>query len=105
MSSPPGIFARLFRSAGAMGWEVFPPSRIRRDIKAKQFLIPFKRKIWAGIKKLKENCFALLVEVRRAETRSGIIRAIFAQKRFERRSVIATKKERESCFSLVRIIN
>ncbi|MBU2575812.1 hypothetical protein KKF64_01865, partial [Patescibacteria group bacterium] len=49
------------------------------------------RKIWrAGVKKLKENCFALLAEVRRAETRSGIIRAIFARKRFELRSVIAT---------------
>jgi len=53
-----------------------------------QFLL---RKIWrAGVKKLKENCFALLAEVRRAETRSGIIRAIFARKRFELRSVIAT---------------
>src|SRR3989339_375801 len=48
------------------------------------------RKIWrAGVKKLKENCFALLAEFRRAETRSGIIRAIFARKRFELRSVIA----------------
>ena len=45
----------------------------------------------AGVKKLKENCFALLVEVRRAETRSGIIRAIVARKRFELRSVIATQ--------------
>jgi hypothetical protein len=35
-----------------------------------QFLL---RKIWrAGVKKLKENCFALLVEVRRAETLGGI---------------------------------
>jgi len=34
-----------------------------------QFLL---RKIWrAGVKKLKENCFALLAELRRAETRSG----------------------------------
>jgi len=48
-------------------------------------------KIWrAGVKKLKENCFALLAEVRRAETRSGIIRAIVVQKRFELRSAIAT---------------
>jgi len=53
-----------------------------------QFLL---RKIWrAGVKKLKENCFALLAEFRRAETRSGVIRAIFVQKRFELRSVIAT---------------
>jgi len=54
-----------------------------------QFLL---RKIWrAGVKKLKENCFALLAEIRRAETRSGIIRVIVAQKRFELRSVIATE--------------
>ena len=38
-----GIFARLFRSAGAMGWETFPPSWYQ-DIKAKQFSNPFKRK-------------------------------------------------------------
>ena len=31
-----GIFARLFRSAGAMGWETFPPSWYQ-DSKAKQF--------------------------------------------------------------------
>ena len=37
-----------------------------------------------------ENCFALLAEVRRAETRSGAIRAFPVQKRFELRSVIAT---------------
>lgn len=53
-----------------------------------QFLL---RKIWrAGVKKLKENCFALLAEFRRAETRSEVIRAIFVQKRFELRSAIAT---------------
>ena len=39
-----------------------------------QFLL---RKIWRGVKKLKENCFALLAEVRRAETRSGAIQAFF----------------------------
>jgi len=50
------------------------------------------RKIWrAGVKKLKENCFALLAEIRRAETRSGVNRAFFVQKRFELRSVIATR--------------
>ncbi|MBU3999773.1 hypothetical protein KKG29_01165 [Patescibacteria group bacterium] len=55
-----------------------------------QFLL---RKIWrAGVKKLKENCFALLAEVRRAETRSGAIQAFFVQKRFELRSAIATGK-------------
>ena len=54
-----------------------------------QFLL---RKIWrAGVKKLKENCFALLAEVRRAETRSEAIQAFFVQKRFELRSVIATR--------------
>jgi len=54
-----------------------------------QFLL---RKIWrAGIKKLKENCFALLGRCEgRAETPSGVIRAIFVQKRFELRSAIAT---------------
>jgi hypothetical protein len=55
-----------------------------------QFLL---REIWrAGVKKLKENCFALLAEVRRAETRSGVNQAFFVQKRFELRSAIATKK-------------
>lgn len=56
-----------------------------------QFLL---RKIWrAGDKKLKENCFALLAEFRRAETRSGAIRAFSVQKRFELRSVIATNSD------------
>ena len=55
-----------------------------------QFLL---RKIWrAGVKKLKENCFALLAEFRLAETRSGANLAFFVQKRFELRSVIATIK-------------
>ncbi len=40
---------------------------------------------------MKENCFALLAEFRRAETRSGAIRAFSVQKRFELRSVIATR--------------
>ena len=54
-----------------------------------QFLL--EKIIWrAGDKKLKENCFALLAEVRRAETRSGANQAFFVQKRFELRSVIAT---------------
>ena len=52
-----------------------------------QFLL---RKIWrAGVKKLKENCFALLAELRRAETRSGANQAFFVQKRFELCSAIA----------------
>jgi len=56
-----------------------------------QFLL---RKIWrAGVKKLKENCFALLAEVRRAETRSGAIQGFFVQKRFELRSAIATNSD------------
>jgi len=58
-----------------------------------QFLL---RKIWrAGVKKLKENCFALLAEFRRAETQGGFlpVRAeILAQKRFALRSVIATNR-------------
>ena len=55
-----------------------------------QFLL---RKIWrAGVKKLKENCFALLAEVRRSETPSGAIQAFLVQNRFELRSAIATKK-------------
>jgi len=53
-----------------------------------QFLL---RKIWrAGVKKLKENCFALLAEVRRTETRSRANQVFFVQNRFELRSVIAT---------------
>ena len=39
---------------------------------------------------MKENCFALLAEFRRAETRSGANRAFFVQNRFELRSTIAT---------------
>ena len=56
-----------------------------------QFLL---RKIWqAGVKKLKENCFALLGRCEsRAETRSEANQAFFVQKRFELRSVIATEK-------------
>jgi len=55
-----------------------------------QFLL---RKIWrAGVKKLKENCFALLAEFRRAETRSGANRTFSVQKRFELRSAIAMCK-------------
>jgi hypothetical protein len=56
-----------------------------------QFLL---RKIGrAGVKKMKENCFALLAEIRRAETRSGVNQAFFVQKRFELRSAIATNQD------------
>jgi hypothetical protein len=52
-----------------VGREAFPPFGIKPNIKAKQFSNPFKRKgSRAKYKKLKENCFALLAEVRRAET-------------------------------------
>jgi len=47
----------------------------------------------AGVKKLKENCFALLAEVRRAETRSRANQAFFARNRFALRSVIASKNQ------------
>jgi hypothetical protein len=61
-----------------------------------QFLL---RKNWrAGVKKLKENCFALLAEFRRAETRSGANRAFSVQKRFELRSAIANKKTPSGVF-------
>ena len=51
------------------------------------------RKNWrAGVKKLKENYFALLAEIRRAETRSGANRAFFVQKRFELHSVISNEQ-------------
>ena len=63
-----GIFAHLFCAVGAVGWEAFPPFGIKPNIKAKYFSIPFKRKSVARKNKLKEKCFALLAEVRRAET-------------------------------------
>jgi hypothetical protein len=59
--------------------------------------------IWrVGVRKLKENCFALPAEVRRAEMRSGANQSFFVQKRFELRSVIATnKKLRYECRSFL----
>ena len=65
-----GIFARLLCPPKAgWGWEAFPPFGVKPNIKAKQLSIPFKRKrARAKYKKLKENCFALLAEIRRAET-------------------------------------
>ena len=92
-----GIFVRLFCAVGAVGWEAFPPFGIKtfRQIGGQAPQNNFQiilRKIWrAGVKKLKENCFALLAEFRRAETRSGANQAFFVQNRFELRSVIATK--------------
>jgi len=89
-----GIFARLLSAPKARQCVA---KRFRRlGIKtAKQNNFQFLlRKIWrAGDKKLKENCFALLAEFRRAETRSGAIPAFSVQKRFELRSVIATIQE------------
>lgn len=56
----------------------FRPPAFRTEGAAVRILL---RKIWrAGVKKLKEHCFALLVEFRRAETRSGAIRAFSFQK-------------------------
>ena len=54
-----------------------------------QLLLKEKR-ARAKYKKLKENCFALLAEVRRAETRNEANQAFSVQKRFELRSAIAT---------------
>ena len=75
--------------------EAFPPSRNWRDIKAKQFSIPFKRKrVARKIKELKRKlfCFARRVSAGgNAGVGFQIIRAIFARKRFELRSAIATK--------------
>ena len=89
-----GIFARLFCAVGAVGWEAFPPFGIKPNIKAKQFSIPFKRKrVARKIKELKRKlfCFARRVSAGgNAGAGFQIIRAIFARKRFELRSVIAT---------------
>ena len=90
-----GIFARLFCAVGAVGWEAFPPSWYQ-DIKAKQFSILFKRKrVARKIKELKRKLFCF---ARRSSAGGNagagfqIIRAIFARKRFELRSAIATKE-------------
>jgi len=88
-----GIFARLLRAVGAVGWEAFPQSWYQ-DIKAKQFSNPFKRKrVTRKIKELKRKlfCFARRVSAGgNAGAGFQIIRAIFARKRFELRSAIAT---------------
>ncbi|MBU0722236.1 hypothetical protein KKA93_02150, partial [Patescibacteria group bacterium] len=90
-----GIFARPFCAIGAVGWEAFPPSRSWRDIKAKQFSNPFKRKrVARKIQKIERKLFCF---ARRSSAGGNagagfqIIRAIFARKRFELRSAIATK--------------
>ncbi|MBU4141430.1 hypothetical protein KKE99_00990, partial [Patescibacteria group bacterium] len=83
-------------AVGAVGWEAFPPFGIKPNIKAKQFSIPFKRKrVARKIKELKRKlfCFARRVSAGgNAGAGFQIIRAIFAQKRFELRSVIATRR-------------
>ena len=92
-----GIFARLFCAVGAVGWEAFPPFGIKPNIKAKQFSIPFKRKrVARKIKELKRKlfCFARRVSAGgNAGAGFQIIRAIFARKRFELRSAIATNSD------------
>jgi len=83
-----------------VGWEAFPPSWYqdippnRRTGAAKQFSNPFKRKrVTRKIKELKRKlfCFARRVSAGgNAGAGFQIIRAIFARKRFELRSAIAT---------------
>jgi hypothetical protein len=77
--------------------EAFPPFGIKPNIKAKQFSIPFKRKrVARKIKELKRKlfCFARRVSAGgNAGAGFQIIRAIFAQKRFELRSAIATNQD------------
>ena len=91
-----GIFARLFCAVGAVGWEAFPPFGIKPNIKAKQFSNPFKRKrVARQIQKIERKLFCF---ARRSSAGGNagagfqIIRAIFARKRFELRSAIATIK-------------
>ena len=103
-----GIFARLFCAVGAVGWEAFPPSWYQ-DIKAKQFSNPFKRKkVARKNKELKRKlfCFARRVSAGgNAGAGFQIIRAIFARKRFELRSAIATKTSNENLRNLRKIQN
>src|SRR3989344_5324933 len=91
-----GIFARLFCTVGAVGWEAFPPSWYQ-DIKAKQFSNPFKRKkVARKNKELKGKlfCFARRVSAG-GEAGAGvqIIRADFARTRVELCSAIATNQD------------
>src|SRR3989338_1374226 len=94
-----GIFARLFCTVGAVGWEAFPPSWYQK-IKAKQFSNPFKRKkVARKNKELKGKlfCFARRVSAGgNAGAGFQIIRAIFARKRFELRSAIATIQDKSN---------
>ena len=104
-----GIFARLFCAVGAVGWEAFPPFGIKPNIKAKRFSNPFKRKkVARKNKELKRKffCFARRVSAG-GNTEAGfqIIRAIFARKRFELRSAIATKTSNENLRNLRKIQN
>ena len=83
-----------FCAVGAVGWEAFPPFGIKPNIKAKRLSNPFKRKkVARKNKELKRKlfCFARRVSAGgNAGAGFQIIRAIFARKRFELRSVIAT---------------
>jgi len=76
-----------------VGWEAFPPFGIKPNIKAKQFSNPFKRKMVARqIQKIERKLFCFARRVLAGGNAGAgfqIIRAIFAQKRFELRSVIA----------------
>jgi len=94
VSSPPGIFARLFYAVGTVGWKTFPLFGIKPNIKAKQFSNPFKRKrVVRKIQKIERKlfCFARRVSAGgNAGAGFQIIRVIFAQNRFELRPVIAT---------------
>ena len=94
------VRARAWRKGGVGGIpprpsrsEAFPPSWYQ-DIKAKQFSNPFKRKMVARqIQKIERKlfCFARRVSAGgNAGAGFQIIRAIFARKRFELRSAIAT---------------
>jgi len=91
-----------------VGWEAFPPFGIKPNIKAKQFSNPFKRKrVARKNKELKRKLFWFARRVSaggNAGTGFQIIRAIFARKRFELRSVIANemRDERVNFFTRVR---
>ncbi|PIT93674.1 hypothetical protein COU00_03120 [Candidatus Falkowbacteria bacterium CG10_big_fil_rev_8_21_14_0_10_43_11] len=87
-----------------MGREAFPPFGTKPNIKAKQFSNPFKRKrVARKIQKIERKLFCGVYPAFHCGTRRvsaggnagagfQIIRAIFARKRFELRSVIATNK-------------
>ena len=85
-----GGWGEKFRHARAVA-KRFRRLALSQTSKQNNFQSLLEKRFWrAGVKKLKENCFALLAEFRRAETRSEVNRAFFVQNRFELRSVIAT---------------